>query len=156
MKRMMTMLLMVGMCVTMVGCAMAEDGPAGAAHGNWFTDFAKAKEVAAAKSLPILMDFSGSDWCGWCIKLDREVFSQEAFVKYAEGSLVLFLADFPARKKLPDEVVKQNQALAEKYEVRGYPTVLLIDAKGDVIAQTGYQRGGADAYVAHIKKLLEK
>ena len=123
---------------------------------NWMTDFAKAKEIASKNGRPILVDFSGSDWCGWCIKLEREVFSKKEFKAYAKDNLVLFLADFPRRKQLPAALKKQNEALAQKYRVKGFPTVLLLDAKGKVLATTGYKAGGADAYVRHLKQLLKK
>jgi thioredoxin-related protein len=121
----------------------------------WLDDFEQAKQEAKDKGRPILVDFSGSDWCGWCIKLDKEVFSTKTFTEYADKNLVLFLADFPRGKEQSPEVVKQNRELARKYGVRGFPTVLLLNAKGDVIAQTGYQEGGAEAYVEHIKTLLK-
>lgn len=124
---------------------------------GWLTDFEAAKKLAAEKNLPILADFSGSDWCGWCIKLDKEVFSQDAFKAYAKENLVLFLADFPSRKPQPEEVKKQNVALRDKYfgPRDGYPTVLLLDAEGKVLKRTGYKAGGAEKYVEHIKKLLK-
>ncbi|MBI2440668.1 MAG: thioredoxin family protein [Lentisphaerae bacterium] len=98
---------------------LACSAPAGA---EWLTDFDQAKKEAAAKKLPILVDFTGSDWCGWCIKLD--------------------VADFPSRKKLPAATSAQNEQLAQTYGIEGYPTVLLLDAAGEVIARTGYQSGG--------------
>ena len=125
------------------------------ADEGWSTDFEGAKKRSAEKNIPILADFSGSDWCGWCIKLDNEVFSKKEFQEYAKSNLVLFLADFPARKKLADNVVKQNAELAEKYGIRGYPTVLLLDKDGKVLARTGYQAGGPEAYVKHIKSLVK-
>jgi protein disulfide-isomerase len=125
------------------------------AHAGWVTDFEAAKKEAAERNVPILADFSGSDWCGWCIKLDGEVFSREEFRKYAKDNLVLFLADFPAAKPQSEELKKQNKELAEKYGVRGFPTVLLLDAKGEVLARTGYRRGGAEAYVEYLKEMLE-
>jgi thioredoxin-related protein len=121
----------------------------------WLTDFEAAKKLAAEKNLPILVNFSGSDWCGWCIKLDNEVFSQDAFKAYANENLVLFLADFPNSKPQPEEVKVQNDALTKTYGVRGFPTVLLLDAGGNVLARTGYQSGGADPYVEHIRDLLK-
>lgn len=126
-----------------------------ALSGDWLTDFEKAKKEAAEKNLPILVDFSGSDWCGWCIRLDEEVFSERKFQSYAKKNLVLFLADFPRQKKLKDDVKEQNEALAKKYGVRGYPTVLLLDANGEVLGRTGYKQGGPEAYVEHIKELLK-
>lgn len=125
------------------------------AESVWLTDFEAAKKQAAEKNLPILADFAGSDWCGWCIKLDKEVFSKDEFKAYAKDNLVLLLVDFPSRKQLPADVKAQNDKLAKEYGIRGYPTVLLLDAKGKVLEQTGYQRGGAAAYVEHIKGLLK-
>lgn len=122
---------------------------------GWLTDFEAAKKLAAEKNVPILADFSGSDWCGWCIKLDNEVFSKDAFKEYAKENVVLFLADFPNRKPQSKEVKEQNDALAKKYGIRGFPTVLLLDAEGNVLEQTGYQAGGAKAYVEHLKELLK-
>lgn len=130
-------------------------GAAAFGADGWLTDFEAAKKQAAEKNLPILADFSGSDWCGWCIKLDKEVFSQDAFKAYAKDNVVLFLADFPNRTPQPEEVKKQNNDLQQKYGIRGFPTVLLLDAEGKVLERTGYQAGGAEKYVEHIKDLLK-
>lgn len=138
----------------MVVAAVAISVGAFAAEG-WMTDFDKAKAMAKEKDRPILIDFSGSDWCGWCIKLDREVFQKEAFKTYAKDSLVLMLADFPRDKSgQSDAVQKQNKELAEKFGVRGFPTVFLLSPSGDIVAKTGYREGGSDAYVEHIKQLV--
>jgi len=126
-----------------------------AATADWLTDFESARREAAARNVPILADFSGSDWCGWCIRLDKEVFSQPEFKAYAEKNLVLFLADFPSRKPQSDAVKQQNRELAERYGIRGYPTILLLDSAGNVLKRTGYQSGGAGAYVEHLKSLLK-
>ena len=123
---------------------------------EWLTDINKAKKEAAEKNLPILADFSGSDWCGWCIKLDKEVFSQKEFKAFAKDRVVLFLADFPRKKELSAEVKAQNEQLRQAYGVEGFPTVLLLDAGGKVIARTGYLQGGAVAYVDHLKDLLKQ
>jgi len=126
-----------------------------AADCLWYTDFEQAKKAAVEKNLPILADFSGSDWCGWCIRLDKEVFSKDDFAKYAKDNLVLFLADFPRQKELPEKQAKQNEDLAARYGIQGFPTILLLDSTGKVLAETGYQAGGAEAYVDHIKGLLK-
>jgi len=126
-----------------------------AAGKDWEDDFEKAKQEAAETGRPILIDFSGSDWCGWCIKLDREVLSQSAFKKYAKKELVLFLADFPQRKKLPRKTAEQNAALKKTYGVTGFPTVLLVAPDGKLIAKTGYLEGGPKAYVKHLEELLK-
>lgn len=124
------------------------------ADSGWITDFEAAKKTAAEKKLPILADFSGSDWCGWCIKLEQEVFSQKEFKDFAKNNLVLFLADFPRKKQQNEKAKKQNADLSKKYAIEGFPTVLLMDAEGKVLARTGYERGGASAYVQHLKKLI--
>ncbi len=129
-------------------------GMTSAAEG-WLTDFEKAKQTAAELKRPILLDFTGSDWCGWCIKLDEEVFSQQEFKDFAKDNLVLFMADFPRNKQLPEAEKKQNEALMRQYKARGFPTILLLKADGEVIAQTGYRRGGAAAYVQHLQDLLK-
>jgi len=121
---------------------------------TWNQDYDKAMAEAKANGKVLLVDFSGSDWCPWCIKLDKEVFRQKAFKSYAKDALVLFLADFPRKKSLPEKTTKQNQQLAEKFGIQGFPTVVLLNAKGETIGQTGYLEGGADVYVKHIKELI--
>ncbi|MDD5706053.1 MAG: thioredoxin family protein [Kiritimatiellae bacterium] len=140
------------------GKAAGQSDKAAVAEANavvWLDDFAAAQAKARELKRPILADFSGSDWCGWCIRLEKEVFSQAAFKKYAQANVVLFLADFPRRKVLPANVKAQNEKLAAKYGVEGFPTVLLLDAEGQVLAQTGYQAGGAEAYVKHLQELVK-
>lgn len=133
-----------------------------AGGASWLTDFELAKKEAARKKVPILADFSGSDWCGWCVKLDSEVFSKPAFLRYTKKNLVLFLADFPRSKKQSPKIKKQNAELAKKFAIRGFPTVLLLDKNGDVMKskdgkplKTGYQRGGPKAYIKHLKALIK-
>jgi thioredoxin-related protein len=103
---------------------------------EWTTDFTKAKTEATEKGKYILLNFSGSDWCGPCMKLKKEVLDSEAFLKFAEDKLVLVRADFPRNKKnkLSPEQTKQNEALAEKYNREGkFPLTVLIDADGKVV-----------------------
>ena len=123
--------------------------------GVWHTDFEKAKAIAKAEKRPMLIDFTGSDWCGWCVKLDKEVFSKDEFKEYAAENLVLVELDFPRKKAQSAAEKAQNAALAKKFEIRGYPTILLIDADGKEIARTGYQKGGPKSYVRHLEKLLK-
>jgi protein disulfide-isomerase len=124
------------------------------AESGWLTDFEAAKKQASAEGKPILVNFSGSDWCGWCIRLDQEVFSQKDFQAFAGKEVVLLLLDFPASKQQPEALAAQNKKLAEKYGVRGFPTVLVLDAKGEVLGRTGYRPGGAEAYVKHVRELM--
>jgi len=127
---------------------------AAAGAADWETDFAKAKAQAGKEQKFILMDFSGSDWCPWCIKLEREVFSKPEFKKYAKDSLVCVLIDSPREKRLPSKVTRQNTALKAKYGVNGFPTVILLSPAGEELARTGYQPGGAAKYVESLQKLL--
>jgi protein disulfide-isomerase len=121
---------------------------------NWLTDIEEAKSIAAKNQLPILVNFTGSDWCQWCFKLRDEVFVQDAFAQYAEKNLVLLEVDFPRNNKQTDETKKSYQQLQAKFGVRGYPTILLMDANENEIARTGYQKGGAMMYISHLKGLL--
>ncbi len=122
---------------------------------QWLTDYAQATKEAGEKSLPILVDFSGSDWCSWCIKLDEEVFAKKEFKEFAEKNLVLLMLDFPSNKKQSEELKKQNAQLMVKYKVQGFPTVLLLDKNGKELSRLGYMQGGAEAYVKHLKKILQ-
>jgi len=124
--------------------------------GEWITDAGMAMAFAREMNRPILMNFTGSDWCPWCFKLRDEVFAESAFKKYAAENLVLLTVDFPRKKQLPKSEQQANDALAEKYGVEGFPTIVLTDGNGKEINRTGYQPGGAAAYVTHLKALLAK
>ncbi len=128
---------------------------AAAAKALWLTDFEAAKARAKETGRPIFALFTGSDWCSWCVVLHDEVLVKSEFVKYAGEALVLFEADFPRKKKIAEALRKQNQALATQYSVRGFPTVLILDAEGVKVAETGYQEGGPVVYVEHLKALLK-
>lgn len=142
------------MALAMAGLAMT--ALAVTAKDDWGTDFDAVKKAASEGKKVILADFTGSDWCPWCMKLDGEVFKTDAFKTFAKENLVLFVADFPNEKQVAKETADQNRKLAEKYGVQGFPTVLLLDANGKELARTGYRRGGAEAYVEHLKGLMEK
>lgn len=123
---------------------------------GWSHDFEAAKKQAASEKKDLLLDFTGSDWCGWCIKLNDEVFKKEPFKAGVKDSFVLVELDFPNDKaKLSEETQKQNKELGEKYAIQGYPTILLCDAGGKPFAVTGYQPDGPEKYVEHLNKLRE-
>lgn len=121
---------------------------------QWETNFKEAVVKAKKENKALLVNFTGSDWCGWCIRLDKEVFSKEEFAKYADKNLVLVKIDFPRKTQLSEELKQQNQALAGKYGVRGLPTILLMDSNEEILLQTGYRRGGPDAYIDHLKAAI--
>jgi thioredoxin-related protein len=129
-----------------------------AAKGEWLTDLPKAQAQAKKESKLVLIDFTGSDWCGWCIKLDKEVFSTSEFHEYAKKNLVLVEIDFPHKKQQSPELKKTNRALAEKYKIEGYPTVIVLDGDGKKVGELGYMKGGPKAFTAELDKLaaLEK
>ena len=139
-----------------VGCRRNTPSPTPAAPGdvNWIEAIEEAKAAAAKAGRPMLLNFTGSDWCRWCIRLDKEVFGTQTFAEYAKANLVLVKLDFPRRRKLPTAVRLQNKSLAERYRVQGYPTIILLSPDGRKLAETGYQRGGPDVYVAHLQELL--
>ncbi|HEY0369086.1 MAG TPA: thioredoxin family protein, partial [Chthoniobacterales bacterium] len=98
-------------------------------------------------------DFTGSDWCGWCIKLDREVFSKPEFKAYAEKNLVLLELDFPRGRELTPSERAQNQQLAMKYQIEGFPTIVVLDGEGKMVGEIGYTPGGPAAFIAELEKL---
>ena len=124
-----------------------------AAKPGWLTSLEQAQTEAQAKNRLLLMDFTGSDWCGWCIMLDKEVFSKPEFKEYASKNLVLLELDFPKMKKMPPEVTAQNEKLAIKYGIQGFPTVVVFDSNGKPLGALGYQAGGPRAFIAELEKL---
>ncbi|MBT3198788.1 MAG: thioredoxin family protein [Phycisphaerales bacterium] len=131
--------------------------PAARVVTGWTEDFDKAVKYAAATKRPLLLDFSGSDWCGWCIKLHNEVFVKDAFKTYADKNLVLVEVDFPRGKKQSAEVKARNSKLAAQYGVRGFPTVVILDSTGKKeLGRTGYVKGGPEAFIAAVKNITGK
>jgi len=117
---------------------------------NWQTDFTVAKAIASKEHKPIILVFQGSDWCGPCIKLDREIWSTDAFKKYADTHYVMLQADFPKRKKnaLSETQTKANAKLAEAYNKNGiFPFVVVLNAKGEVLGKTSYKKTTPEHYI---------
>jgi protein disulfide-isomerase len=137
------------------GVALMVLGSALFAKEGWTEDFEAGLAKAKAEKKTLLVDFTGSDWCAWCVKLDREVFSQSQFKEYASKNLVLVEVDFPQTKAQAPEQKAKNEALAAKYNVMGYPTVLLFNGAGEQIGQMGYMKGGPKAFIAALKKLTK-
>jgi thioredoxin-related protein len=124
------------------------------AESVWLNDYKKAQEEAKANNKLLLLNFTGSDWCGWCIKFDKEVWSQPQFKDYARDNLVLVELDFPRRKTQPAELRKQNLQLAQQYEVLGFPTIVVLNSNGQKLWQfDGYFPGGPEAFIAQLQKL---
>lgn len=109
--------------------------------------------MAKDQNKPVLIDFTGSDWCGWCMKLDREVFSAADFKNYAAQKLILLKVDFPREKAQSALEKAQNEKLAAQYRVQGYPTVIILNPDGSKAGELGYLPGGPKAFIAELEKV---
>jgi protein disulfide-isomerase len=128
-----------------------------AAEGNWLTDFEKAQTMAKEQKKLVLMDFTGSDWCPPCKLLHKNVLTSKEFVEFAKDNLVLVVVDFPNRNKPPVEVQKANDALAKKFKVEGFPTVIVLDGNGkQLMKEVGYHNEDGKEYVAKLKRMKAK
>ena len=145
MKIIRTAVLVFALCGLLLVSAQAQP--------SWLSDFRQAQADAKAGKKLLLLNFTGSDWCGWCIRLEREVFSQPEFQAYAKDNLVLMTVDFPRAKPLSAEVRKQNEELAQKYLVEGFPTIVVLNGDGKQVGELGYVPGGASAFVSELKKV---
>ena len=125
---------------------------------EWLTNFDQAKNTATHEHKYILLSFSGSDWCGPCIKMKKEVFESETFQALANDKLVLVRADFPRQRKnqLSQDQIKHNEGLAEKYNPEGkFPYTLLLDQNGKVVKQwDGYVFASQDKFIADLTATL--
>ena len=118
----------------------------------WLTDVSQAIKQSKVSGKPIFAFFTGKEWCSWCKKLERQVLSQDSFINYAKENLVLLELDFPrGRRNLPQKQIE----LARKFNIKGYPTVILMDSSTNKIAKTGYEAMSPEQYVDHVKVLLK-
>jgi len=128
-----------------------------AADLTWLTSVPDAQAQAKKESKLVFLDFTGSDWCSWCKKLDAEVFSKPEFSDYSKKNLVLVEVDFPMQKKLDADLAKANNALKEKYNITGYPTLIVLKPDGTVVwKQVGYMEGGPAAVIAKLDEAKKK
>ena len=143
MKRLLALIAFVGL----TSIAGAQD---------WLTNYEDALKKAKTENKQVLMDFTGSDWCGWCMKLDREVFSLQEFKDYATKNLVLLKLDFPQRKALSAQEKAQNDRLAAKFKIEGYPTIVVLNPSGSKAGELGYTPGGPSAFISALQKSAPK
>ncbi len=123
---------------------------------SWTTDLPKALEKAKSENKLVMMDFTGSDWCGWCIKLNKEVFSTPEFAEYAKKNLVPVEVDFPHKKALSAELEKANLELQKKYKIEGFPTIIVLNSQGKQVGELGYEAGGPKNFIAKLDALKKK
>ncbi len=143
---------MIKQTLTLVGLLVATVA-LNAAELEWMTDFAKAKEKARAEKKLVLMNFTGSDWCGFCIKQEKESFATPEFRTYARQNLVLLMLDFPRKKEISTEQREANTKLRDQFKVRGFPTLVILDPDGkEADRQVGYGGGGPKPLIAKLDK----
>ena len=122
-------------------------------QASWTDDYAKATAQAKAENKAVLLDFTGSDWCGWCLKMKKETLVTPQFNAYAQKNLVLMTVDFPHATPQTPAVKQQNEKLDAKYHADGFPTYVLIDKFGrELWRQSGYLEGGPTAFIAAMSK----
>jgi thioredoxin-related protein len=127
------------------------------ASEGWQTDYSAALAQAGKERKLALLDFTGSDWCIWCMKLAKDIFSQSEFKEFAARNLVLVELDFPSGKSQPDEVKARNSALAAKFGVEGFPTLILVDAGGKEVARhVGYLPGGPNSLIKWVERAQQQ
>ncbi len=131
---------------------------------TWHTDLTKATDISIKENKPLFLFFTGSDWCGWCIRLQNEVFKTPEFISWAKKNVVLVELDFPKRKEQADAIKMQNAQLQQQLQVRGYPTVWFVsaaktaDAKVNLnaLGSTGYVAGGPQVWIDGANQIISK
>lgn len=126
-------------------------GPGMAAE--WTTDYQSALSAAQGTGREIFLFFTGSDWCGWCMRLEAEILGTEEFKEYASGNLVLVKLDFPRRIAQSEFTRSRNRQLAQKFGIEGYPTIVVLNDAGEEVGRLGYQEGGPGPFVKKLRKL---
>ncbi|MEP7196645.1 MAG: thioredoxin family protein [Saprospiraceae bacterium] len=122
-----------------------------AENEGWLVDMDEAYALSKKTGKPILANFTGSDWCGWCKRLTASVFSQEEFKSWAKKNVVLLELDFPRGKTLPEKIVQQNNSLQQSFSVRGYPTIWVFDlGKNEKTKQYEINALGSTGYRASV------
>jgi thiol-disulfide isomerase/thioredoxin len=129
--------------------------PPAAAHASdlyWGTDFPQALNQARSDNKLVLLDFTGSDWCPWCIKFDHDVLSTDAFTSYAKANLELVKLDFPRHTEQDAALKQANEALSQRFNVNGFPTYILLNPSGKELGrQVGYAEGGPSVFIAELE-----
>ena len=129
----------------------AAPGAARSSQATWTSDYTAALDTAKAQQRTVFLFFTGSDWCGWCKKLNSEILNTPEFSAFAGEKLLLVELDYPRDIQQPQALVEQNQKLARQYKIEGYPTVVLLNPDGRQVARLGYQEGGPAPFIERLR-----
>ena len=149
----------IGVCVCLCGLVatafaakLSKSVPRG-----WNEDFAASCETAKKEGKLLLLAFSGSDWCGWCVKMEREIYSDRKFITEAKKKFVLVMIDSPQNQDILSKLAKkQNPELVKKYGIRGYPSTIIARPDGEEVKRFGgYQRGGIEAFLKALNEVAD-
>lgn len=137
----------------LTGRAAEASSPAGSGI-TWLTNYDQAIKLSKQSSKPLLLFFTGSDWCGWCNKLEKEVLDTPEFIQSTQDKLIFVKLDYPMHSELSPEITSQNERLQEKFAVRSFPTIVILDPDQQPIGISGYRSGGGKQYAQHIMKMV--
>jgi protein disulfide-isomerase len=135
--------------------SLSESRPMTGETKIWYTSFDEAMRESARTGKPVLADFTGSDWCHWCVKLKKDVFQKQEFLDWASQNAVLLELDYPKRTPQDAALRRQNEKLLDRYEISGYPTVLMLDSQGNVLGKLGYMPTAKD-WIKSAQQKLEQ
>lgn len=144
-------------CLTLL-CSLLNLHAADEQHAsqiNWTTNYEQALSASKTSNKPVLLFFTGSDWCGWCKRLDQEALNTPEFAKAAGDKFIFVKIDFPFSNPLPADQTAHNKALQTRFDIRGFPTIVLLDSNEQQIGVTGYRPGGGAAYADHLLKMVQ-
>lgn len=141
--------------LSLSSCRLFSDNPAGRTSIRWLTNYEQAVQQSKASSKPLILFFTGSDWCGWCNKLDEETFDTAEFAETAATRFVFLKLDFPLYTAQDQQLKTQNKELQQKFDVRSFPTIIIVDPKqNQQIGVTGYRPGGGKSFADHLIKMV--
>ncbi|MBK6543763.1 MAG: thioredoxin family protein [Saprospiraceae bacterium] len=148
----------------MTSNAQASSSSYKAENAGWLVDLDEAYKLSKKTGKPILANFTGSDWCGWCKRLTASVFSKPEFKTWSSKNVILLELDFPKRKEIPANIRQQNASLQQNFQIRGYPTIIVFELDKDkktnqynfgILGQTGY-KASVDEFTADVNQMIAK